>query len=226
MIDTKYQSIYERFAMWGNDIIWSFSSIIGVAAVTLSAYYREYFPPGTVMDAAIKLWVVDIITGTLLSIQIGRWIDNKNKEEDFPELHRIITSGKKRRFSWSILLSCQEQLLVIVVLLWAADITQQWIVNERGWVAPGSAIALTVLRFVVIFGLFRSILRNTALITRNRMLIAIWRAMGDKVCNGVRVFGVDPTAAIEQEQDTIPTHPNPQVDPDKKSSTPTPPTEG
>lgn len=159
----------------------------GKAMTTLQGWVGgilvSYFSPGSVSFTILALQVADLVTGTILALFISRVVKRINdggseEDEGFPELIAIIRSGKKRRFSWSEWGLWLEKLAVTFVLVIGCEVFKYWLSHDKPWILPGLEIVVGIIYFVLIFTSLRSVVRNTALVTKNNLLLWVWKWMG------------------------------------------------
>ena len=136
-----------------------------------------YFSPGTIGATILGLCVVDLFTGTMVSLKTKRILSNPDKTKEFPELMELIASGKKEPFTWKRWSEWLEKMLVVFGLIAGGEWFKLYLASNS-WSAEGGSLAISVVYFVLLFTNFRSSLRNTALVTENRLLLSVWKWLG------------------------------------------------
>lgn len=145
-----------------------------------------YFTPGALGSTILGLCVGDLFTGTVLSRKITRLLKEGYDPKAFPELTALILSGKKTPFTWKKWGHWLEKMLVVFGCMAGGEWFKLWLANNP-WSAEGGNFAIGVMYFVLMFTNFRSIVRNTALVTENELLLSFWKWMGSD--HGVPTLG-------------------------------------
>lgn len=168
------------------DINQTFGRAITTIEGWVGALGVMYFQPGTIGATIIGVCVMDLFTGTMLSRKITRILKSPDKSGEFPELVNLIVSGKKMPFSWKRWGQWLEKMLVVFGLIAGCEWFKLYL-NHNRWSAEGGAFAIGAVYFVLLFTNLRSIVRNTALVTENSLLLSIWKWMGSY--NGIPPIG-------------------------------------
>lgn len=137
-----------------------------------------YLTPGNIWEVLLLLWFLDLMSGTMLAIKVGRWIDCGKSFDEFPELAAVVNSGKKDRFNWGRFRLSVEKLISNILLVLGGEHFQMWITHHRPWSVGSVTFAFSLAYFMILWTDFRSIVRNVALTTGNPLLIRLWRIMG------------------------------------------------
>lgn len=157
------------------------NSSFGKAVTTIQGWIGTlglmYFTPGALGSTILGLCVGDLFTGTVLSHKISRLLKEGYDPKAFPELTALIVSGKKTPFTWKKWGNWLEKMLVVFGCMAGGEWFKLWLVKNP-WSADGGNFAIGVMYFVLMFTNFRSIVRNTALVTENEMLLSFWKWMG------------------------------------------------
>lgn len=136
-----------------------------------------YFSPGAIGSAIVGLCVMDLFTGTILSLKIQRIVKLQDGSQVFPELADIILKGEKEPFTWRRWGQWAEKMLVVFGLIVGGEWFKLYL-EGNAWSATGGEFSIGVVYFVLLFTNFRSIVRNTALVTENSALLSVWKWMG------------------------------------------------
>lgn len=161
------------------DINNSFGRALTTIEGWVGALAVSYFSPGAVCSTILGMCVVDLVTGTMLSLKIGRWIASDRTPKEFPELAAVVAEGKKTPFTWKKWGLWAEKMAVVFVLVIGCEWFKLYLLKP-GY-AEGTRVAefsIWMIYFVIIFTNFRSSVRNTALVSENRVLLSVWLWMG------------------------------------------------
>jgi len=176
-----------------SDLNYSFGRAVTTIEGWVGTLWLMYFTPGTLGATILGLCVGDLFTGTILSRKITRLLKDGYDPKAFPELTALILSGKKTPFTWKKWGHWIEKMLVVFGCMAGGEWFKLWLAKNP-WSAEGGNFAIGVMYFVLMFTNFRSIVRNTALVTENELLLSFWKWMGSD--HGV------PTLGFLQQQST------------------------
>lgn len=176
----------ETVRQYASSINYSFGRAITTIEGWVGTIGLMYFQPGGIGATILGLCVADLFTGTILSRKITRILNNPDKSHEFPELLELISTGKKEPFTWRRWSQWLEKMFVVGGLIIGCEWYKLYLVSNT-WSADGGTWAVTVVYFVLLFTNFRSIVRNTALVTENSLLLSIWKWMGSD--NGIPPIG-------------------------------------
>lgn len=160
-----------------SDLNYSFGRTITTIEGWIGTLGLMYFTPGSLGATILGLCVGDLFTGTILSRKITRLLKEGYDPKAFPELTALIISGKKTPFTWKKWGHWIEKMLVVFGCMAGGEWFKLYLVKNP-WSAEGGNFAIGVMYFVLMFTNFRSIVRNTALVTENEMLLSFWKWLG------------------------------------------------
>lgn len=176
----------ETAGQYASSINHSFGRAVTTIEGWMGTLGMMYFQPGTIGATILGVCVMDLFTGTMLSRKITRILASPDKSHEFPELMELITTGKKLPFTWKRWGQWLDKMLVVFGLIAGCEWFKLYL-NHNEWSADGGAFAIGAVYFVLLFTNLRSIVRNTALVTENSLLLSIWKWMGSD--NGIPPIG-------------------------------------
>ncbi len=192
----------------GQELLRALSKAFFTVEGWIGALGTAYFSSGSVGQTIFGLCICDLLSGSMLALKITRYLKGNRDEGDFPELEALVKIGKKHPFEWSRWFLWAEKLAVTFICIFGCELFRIWAVHDRPWVMVGIDLSISLVYFVLIFANLRSIIRNVALVTENRLLLDIWMWMGTQA-----QAAIDSALKIKEEEKRAQANSDPSPEP-------------